>query len=79
MPADVAAAPKDAKKTTSGLAYRVLKHGKGKEHPKAESTVEVHYTGWTTDGKMFDSSVTRGEPATSRSTASSRAGPRAFS
>ena len=38
--------------------------GKGKEHPTADSTVEVHYTGWTTDGKMFDSSVTRGKPAT---------------
>ena len=63
-PEDVAAAPKSAKKTKSGLAYRVLKKGKGKEHPKAASTVEVHYTGWTTDGKMFDSSVTRGQPAT---------------
>ena len=63
-PEDVTAAPKSAKKTKSGLAYRVLKKGTGKEHPKADSTVEVHYSGWTTDGKMFDSSVTRGEPAT---------------
>jgi FKBP-type peptidyl-prolyl cis-trans isomerase len=62
-PSDVAAAPKSAKKTESGIAYRVLKHGKAKEHPKAESVVEVHYTGWTTDGKMFDSSVTKGQPA----------------
>ena len=64
VPSDVAAPPKDAKKTASGLAYKILKHGKGKDHPKAESVVEVHYTGWTTDGKMFDSSVTRGTPAT---------------
>ena len=63
-PADVAAAPKDAKKTKSGLAYKVLQKGKGKLHPKAEDTVEVHYTGWMTNGKMFDSSVTRGMPAT---------------
>jgi peptidylprolyl isomerase len=63
-PADVAAAPKDAKKTKSGLAYKVLQKGKGKVHPKAEETVEVHYSGWTKDGKMFDSSVTRGTPAT---------------
>jgi FKBP-type peptidyl-prolyl cis-trans isomerase len=41
----------------------VLTAGKGKDHPTAASTVKVHYTGWTTDGKMFDSSMTRGEPA----------------
>jgi peptidylprolyl isomerase len=62
-PTDVAAAPSGAKKTKSGIGYRVLKKGTGKEHPTAASTVEVHYSGWTTDGKMFDSSVTRGEPA----------------
>ena len=64
VPKDVAAAPKDAKKTASGLAYKFLKRGKGKVHPKPEDRVEVHYTGWTTDGKMFDSSVTRGRPMT---------------
>jgi FKBP-type peptidyl-prolyl cis-trans isomerase len=63
-PEDVAAPPKSAKKTKSGIAYRVLKKGTGKEHPTADSTVEVHYSGWTTDGKMFDSSVARGQPAT---------------
>jgi peptidylprolyl isomerase len=63
-PSDVKAPPRDAKKTASGLAYKVLKKGSGKDHPKAESVVKVHYSGWTTDGKMFDSSVTRGEPAT---------------
>jgi FKBP-type peptidyl-prolyl cis-trans isomerase len=63
VPTDVAAAPKNAKKTASGIAYRVLTKGKGKEHPKADSTVQVHYTGWTTDGKRFDSSVMRGQPA----------------
>ncbi|MBI4511433.1 MAG: FKBP-type peptidyl-prolyl cis-trans isomerase [Deltaproteobacteria bacterium] len=62
-PPDVAAPPKDAQKTTSGLASKVLKKGKGKVKPKATNLVEVHYTGWTTDGKMFDSSVVRGSPA----------------
>lgn len=63
-PEDVAAAPASATKTKSGLSYKVLKAGDGKAHPKATSSVTVHYTGWTTDGKMFDSSVMRGEPAT---------------
>ena len=61
-PADVKAAPADSKKTPSGLAYKVLKAGTGTKHPSASSTVTVHYSGWTTDGKMFDSSVTRGMP-----------------
>jgi peptidylprolyl isomerase len=62
-PADVAAAPADAQKTTSGLAYKVLRAGTGTQHPKRRNTVTVHYSGWTTDGKMFDSSVLRGTPA----------------
>jgi len=61
-PPDVKAPPPDAKSTASGLAYRVLKQGVGGRHPKASNEVTVHYTGWTTDGKMFDSSVVRGEP-----------------
>lgn len=64
VPKDVAKIPKNAKKTKSGLASRVLKKGTGTEHPAATSTVTVHYSGWTTDGKMFDSSIVRGSPAT---------------
>jgi peptidylprolyl isomerase len=63
-PPDVAAAPADAKKTASGLATKVLQPGTGKDHPSATDKVKVNYTGWTADGKMFDSSVARGEPAT---------------
>jgi FKBP-type peptidyl-prolyl cis-trans isomerase len=64
VPEDVKAAPASAKKTESGLQYRVLKPGTGKKHPAGTDSVVVHYTGWTPDGKMFDSSVTRGQPAT---------------
>jgi peptidylprolyl isomerase len=62
-PPDVAAPPADAQKTASGLASKVLKQGTGTNHPTAEDVVEVHYTGWTTDGHMFDSSVKRGRTA----------------
>ncbi|MGJ8696541.1 MAG: FKBP-type peptidyl-prolyl cis-trans isomerase [Verrucomicrobiaceae bacterium] len=61
-PSDVAAAPEDAQKTDSGLFSKVLKEGSGSEHPQASDEVLVHYTGWTTEGEMFDSSVVRGEP-----------------
>jgi len=63
-PPDVAAPPKDATKTKSGLATKVLQPGTAKDHPRADEIVTVHYTGWTTDGKMFDSSVVRGTPST---------------
>ena len=63
-PKDVAAAPADAAKTASGLATKVIKPGKGQEHPAKDDLVTIDYTGWTTDGKMFDSSVVRGKPST---------------
>ena len=63
-PSDVAGPSADADFTKSGLASKVLQPGTGSDHPKESSRVTVHYTGWTTDGKMFDSSVTRGQPAT---------------
>jgi peptidylprolyl isomerase len=63
-PPDVAAPPADAARTPTGLASKVLTQGRGTRHPRPNSQVTVHYTGWTTDGKMFDSSVAGGQPAT---------------
>jgi peptidylprolyl isomerase len=62
-PPDVKGPPDDAKRTATGLAYKVLKVGTGVRKPSPFDRVSVHYTGWTTDGKMFDSSLTRGQPA----------------
>ena len=59
-PPDVAETPKDATKTPSGLAYKVLQPGTGTAHPGPTDVVEVHYTGWTPDGKSFDSSIPSG-------------------
>jgi hypothetical protein len=56
-PPDVAAPPADAAKRPSGLASKVITPGTGKTHPTAADIVTVHYTGWKTDGSMFDSSV----------------------
>jgi peptidylprolyl isomerase len=63
-PADVKGPPADAKTTASGLAYKVLREGVGGRHPRSSGQVTVQYTGWTTDGKMFDSSVVKGVPTT---------------
>ena len=49
--------------TDSGLQYRALEEGSG-DKPNATNTVTVHYTGCFEDGKVFDSSIPRGEPTT---------------
>jgi FKBP-type peptidyl-prolyl cis-trans isomerase FklB len=49
--------------TASGLQYEVMKMGTG-DKPAATDEVTVHYHGTLTDGKVFDSSVERGDPAT---------------
>jgi peptidylprolyl isomerase len=62
-PADVAEPPNDSDKRESGLATKLLKPGIGDIKPATTSTVTLHFTGWTTEGVMFDSSVARGVPA----------------
>jgi FKBP-type peptidyl-prolyl cis-trans isomerase len=61
-PSDVAAPPADATTTASGLASKVLTPGTGTDHPSQNDSVKVNYTGWTTDGKMFDSSIAPLQP-----------------
>ena len=58
-----AAKAKGAVKTPSGMVVITLKEGSG-PRPVRSSTVKVHYTGKLTNGKVFDSSVRRGQPAT---------------
>lgn len=60
---DENAAKEGVKVTASGLQYKVLKEGEG-IRPTAEDEVTVHYTGKLLNGTVFDSSVSRGEPAT---------------
>ena len=48
--------------SASGLRYHVIREGDG-PNPTAANYVRVHYSGWTLDGKKFDSSVDRGEPS----------------
>ena len=56
-------AKKEGVKTTaSGLQYQILTEGNGPK-PAKDQKVRVHYTGTLIDGKVFDSSVQRGEPA----------------
>ena len=59
---DKAAAEKGAVKTASGLVYQTMQEGSGAQ-PKETDTVRVHYRGTFPDGKEFDSSFKRGQPA----------------
>jgi len=51
-------------KTPSGLMFYEIKPGTGAAPKDSSSKVTVHYSGWLVDGKKFDSSVDRGQPAT---------------
>jgi FKBP-type peptidyl-prolyl cis-trans isomerase len=62
-PDDVQAPPDDATVSASGLASKVLQPGMGTLHPTPVDTVSVQYSGWTPNGKLFDSSYNRGTPA----------------
>jgi FKBP-type peptidyl-prolyl cis-trans isomerase len=63
VPTDVAAPPANATKTANGAFYRQLKKGTGTEKPGPKARLKIEYTGWTTAGRLFDSSIIRGEPA----------------
>ncbi|MEZ5332449.1 MAG: FKBP-type peptidyl-prolyl cis-trans isomerase [Thermoanaerobaculia bacterium] len=62
-PENVAGPPADAEQIREGLWSVVLEPGDGGEHPTPHGTVLVHYSGWTTDGELFDTTALRGEPA----------------
>jgi FKBP-type peptidyl-prolyl cis-trans isomerase len=57
-------APRSARKTPSGLAVQVLHKGRGARSPGPESRMTLHVSGWTTDGRLIESSVMAGQPAT---------------
>jgi peptidylprolyl isomerase len=62
-PSDLETPPADAVRSAGGLVTRVLRKGTGRRHPVAGDTLDVHYTGWSADGKMFSSSLSTGGPA----------------
>lgn len=63
-PPDVKAPPRGAIVEKTGLASKVLTKGTGTVHPSKDSMVTVQFAGWTTDGKLINSTLTRGAPAT---------------
>jgi len=62
-PKDVARPPKGAKRLPSGVAYRVIRNGEGKNRPGPTTKVEAHVSTWTPKGRLVDSTITRNEPA----------------
>jgi peptidylprolyl isomerase len=63
VPPDLQLPPPSATKMPSGLALRVLKRGNGKPHPAESGRVKLHFSGWTADGALIESSVMAQRPA----------------
>lgn len=61
-PADLMKPPRDSILLPSGLAFQVLEEGTGKDHPAASSRVSMHYSAWTAAGKLFETTLTTGQP-----------------
>lgn len=62
-PVDLIAPPDDAIKNPSGIAYKILEPGTGSEHPSMKSYAKLNFSGWTSSGKLVETTVTSGHPA----------------
>jgi len=62
-PVDLKAPPAGVLRMPSGLAYRVLRQGQGKDHPLVSSQITLHFSAWTPDGHLVVSTVMAGHPA----------------
>jgi FKBP-type peptidyl-prolyl cis-trans isomerase len=62
-PDDLTSPPADAVKTPSGLIYKMLKNGTGNTHPSMSNNVLVHFSCWTKQGRIFESTIMAGHPA----------------
>jgi peptidylprolyl isomerase len=65
-PADLKHPSEAAVRTSSGLAFQILKSGTSGRHPLLTDTVLLHFSGWTTDGTLFESTVIGNHPASLR-------------
>src|SRR5688500_16730917 len=64
LPASEVAVPADGEKSTTGLVSKLIRKGSSNEKAEATDVVTVHYTGWSSEGRLFDSSVVRGPAST---------------
>src|SRR5678815_2346739 len=64
LPASEVAVPADGEKSATGLVSKLIRKGSSDEKAEATDVVTVHYTGWSSEGRLFDSSVVRGPAST---------------
>src|SRR5678816_4165434 len=64
LPTSELAVPTDGDKSSTGLVSKLVRRGNSSEKPGPTDIVTVHYTGWSSDGRLFDSSVVRGPAST---------------